>query len=184
MTTTNEDLLALADRLEAPRYWLSTSDEGHEGENAAPVRAAAALRAIVAERQKPQAVRIKPLVWKKGEAKTPFGSYYVVCEDWDDEPFWFVIWNGRPAPYLGEHPSEDAAMAAAEADHAARILSQIEAVPAAQIRAEALEEAAALPPYDCDGDPAGSFDHHVFVKRDAIRALIEKENFYLYLCAR
>ena len=139
---TDDDILALADRLEAPRYRLSGSPEGHEGENAVPHEAAAALRAIVAERQKPQAVRIKPLVWKKGEAKTPFGSYYVVCEDWDDEPFWFVIWNGRPAPYLGEHPSEDAAMAAAEADHAARILSQIEAVPAAQIRAEALEEAA------------------------------------------
>ena len=60
-------------------------------------------------------------------------------------------------------------------DAAARILSQIDAVPAAQVRAAALEEAAKLPPYDCDGDPAGSFDHHVFVKRDAILALIEKE---------
>jgi hypothetical protein len=69
----------------------------------------------------------------------------------------------------------EGAQAAAEADHAARILSQIEAVSAAQVRAEALEEAAKLPPYDGDGDPAGPFDHHVFVKRDAIRALIEKE---------
>ncbi len=51
----------------------------------------------------------------------------------------------------------------------------LDAVPAAQVRSEALEEAAALPPYDSDGDPAGSFDHHVFVKRDAIRTLIEKE---------
>ena len=51
MTHTNEDLLALADRLEAPAYWFSGSDEGHEGENAAPREAAAALRAIVAERQ-------------------------------------------------------------------------------------------------------------------------------------
>ena len=53
MTHTNEDLLALADRLEAPAYWLSGSDDGHEGENAVPHDAAAALRAIVAERQKP-----------------------------------------------------------------------------------------------------------------------------------
>jgi len=51
MTPTNEDLLALADRLEAPAYWFSGSDEGHEGENAAPREAAAALHAIVAERQ-------------------------------------------------------------------------------------------------------------------------------------
>ena len=50
MTLTNEDLLALADRLEAPAYWFSGSDEGHEGENAVPHEAAAALRAIVAER--------------------------------------------------------------------------------------------------------------------------------------
>ena len=57
-TPTDEDLLALADRLEAPAYWLSGSDEGHEGENAAPREAAAALRAIAAERQ---AIRDKAL---------------------------------------------------------------------------------------------------------------------------
>ena len=44
MTPTNEDLLALADRLEAPAYWFSGSDEGHECENAAPREAAAALK--------------------------------------------------------------------------------------------------------------------------------------------
>ena len=38
--------------------------------------------------------------------------------------------------------------------------------------AEALRMAADLPPFDGDGDPAGPFDHHIFVKRDAILALI------------
>ena len=49
--TSNKALLALADRLDAPEYWLSGSNEGHEGENSAPVEAAATLRAIVVERQ-------------------------------------------------------------------------------------------------------------------------------------
>ena len=51
MTPTNEDLLALADRLDAPDHWISGSADGHEGENTAPYEAAAALRVIVAERQ-------------------------------------------------------------------------------------------------------------------------------------
>jgi len=58
MTPTNEDLLALADRLDAPAYWFSGSGEGHEGENTAPRDAAAALRVLVAERQ---AIRDKAL---------------------------------------------------------------------------------------------------------------------------
>ena len=32
-------------------------------------------------------------------------------------------------------------------------------------------DALALPPYDCDGDPAGRFDNHVFVRREDIRKL-------------
>ena len=32
-------------------------------------------------------------------------------------------------------------------------------------------DALALTPFDCDGDPAGMFDNHVFVKRDAISRL-------------
>ena len=43
-------LLAMAERLDAPEYWLSGSDAGHEGENSAPVEAAATLRAIVEAR--------------------------------------------------------------------------------------------------------------------------------------
>ena len=77
----------------------------------------------------------------------------------------------------------NAVMCAAERDAQSRDAVDLTLFRQA-IRAEALEEAAKLPPYDGDGDPAGPFDHHVFVKRDAIRALIEKENFYLYLCAR
>ena len=37
--------------------------------------------------------------------------------------------------------------------------------------AEALEAAAALPAYDCDGDPCGTFDQPKSVRIDAIRAL-------------
>ena len=49
---TDEELIALADRLEAPAYWMSGSRYGHEGENDAPREAAAAIRALVAERGK------------------------------------------------------------------------------------------------------------------------------------
>ena len=41
-------------------------------------------------------------------------------------------------------------------------------------RKQALREAADLPPYDWDGDPANTFDNYVFVKRDNIIALIGK----------
>jgi len=34
-----------------------------------------------------------------------------------------------------------------------------------------VEAALRLPAYDSDGDPAGQFDHHVFVRRDDLRAL-------------
>jgi hypothetical protein len=32
-------------------------------------------------------------------------------------------------------------------------------------------DALALPPYDGDGDTAGQWDHHIFVRRDALAAL-------------
>jgi len=34
-----------------------------------------------------------------------------------------------------------------------------------------VEAALRLPAYDSDGDPAGQFDHHVFVRRDDLRTL-------------
>ena len=155
-----------------------------------------ALTMVQAEPE-PQAVRVKKLEWEdadegmctKWRAAALGGHYELVILDKEDglfsvnfrwgNPlgFWFI--QGEPDQFgptgPKKFPSIEAAKAAAEADHAARILSQIDAVPAAHVRAAALEEAAKLPPYDGDGDPAGSFDHHVFVKRDAIRALIEKE---------
>ena len=41
-------------------------------------------------------------------------------------------------------------------------------------RKQALREAAGLPPYDWDGDPASTFENYVFVKRDNIIALMGK----------
>lgn len=41
-------------------------------------------------------------------------------------------------------------------------------------RKQALREAADLPPYDWDGEPANTFENYVFVKRDNIIALIGK----------
>ena len=41
-------------------------------------------------------------------------------------------------------------------------------------RKQALREAADLPPYDWDGDPASTFENYVFVKRDNIIALMGK----------
>ena len=41
-------------------------------------------------------------------------------------------------------------------------------------RKRALREAADLPPYDWDGDPASTFENYVFVNRDNIIALMGK----------
>ena len=69
---------------------------------------------------------VKPLVWHKGKALMPYGSYLVVQEDWDDEPFWFVMINGRAYGKCGEHSTEESAKAAAQADYEARILAAID----------------------------------------------------------
>ena len=132
------------------------------------------LRALPVAEPAPVAVRVKPLV----AGRHPRG--FIATDHGGGGAYIFALNGGRYECIKGlaHSPRFDTskeALAAAQADHAARVLSQIDAVPAAQVRAAALEEAAKLPPYDCDGDPAGSFDHHVFVKRDAIRALIEKE---------
>ena len=135
---------------------------------------AAAIRALPVAEPAPVAVRVKPLV----AGRHPRG--FIATDHGGGAAYIFALNGGRYECIKGlaHSPRFDTskeALAAAQADHAARVLSQIDAVPAAQVRSEALEEAAALPPYDSDGDPAGSFDHHVFVKRDAIRTLIEKE---------
>lgn len=76
-------------------------------------------------------VRVSPLVWTaKGYAQTPFGKYLVVREDWSgQEDFWFVCFAGKPYGQCGEHSSEEAAKAAAQADYEARILAAIEPAP-------------------------------------------------------
>ena len=72
--------------------------------------------------------RVKPLVWTQGGyAETPFGKYHVVMEDWSgQDDFWFVCFAGKPYGKCGEHGSEEAAKAAANADYEARILAALE----------------------------------------------------------
>ena len=64
-----------------------------------------------------------------------------------------------------------------EQSEIARLAAELEEVKADRDKAtrkQALREAADLPPYDWDGDPASTFDNHVFVKRDNIIALMGK----------
>lgn len=74
--------------------------------------------------------RVRPLDWtKKGYAETPFGKYHVVMEDWSgQDDFWFVCFAGKPYGKCGEHASEVAAKAAAQADYEARVLAALEPV--------------------------------------------------------
>ena len=74
------------------------------------------------------APKVKPLVWTaKGYAQTPFGKYLVVREDWSgEEDFWFICFAGKPYGKCGEHGSEEAAKAAAQADYERRILDALE----------------------------------------------------------
>lgn len=180
--TTPEAMREAADRLvENLRTFLS-----HYADKAAWDGYPATLRAMIADAETlrralpvaeaaPVAVRVKPLEWAcvHTYAQDVFdaigvGMVYRIIPQ--DGHFWLTV----PA-VDNKYPTIDAAKDAANADNEARVLSQIDAVPAAQVRAEALREAATLPPYDGDGDPAGQFDHHVFVKRAAIRALIKRE---------
>lgn len=73
-------------------------------------------------------IKIKPLTWTaKGYASTPFGKYLVVCEDWScEEDFWFVCFAGKPYGPCGEHATEEAAKAAAQADYERRIREALE----------------------------------------------------------
>ncbi|MFE3837317.1 hypothetical protein [Pseudogemmobacter sonorensis] len=66
-------------------------------------------------------VKLKPIDWSGGLASTPIGDYVIAEEDWDEDPFWFVIFNGKPVSRLGEHKDEASAIAAAQADYEARI---------------------------------------------------------------
>lgn len=71
-----------------------------------------------------KAAMVKPLEWNKGKANTPFGPYHCIEETNDEEPFWFVMFNGRTAQ-LGTFGDEASACAAAQSDYTARILSAL-----------------------------------------------------------
>src|SRR5690606_7090124 len=69
-------------------------------------------------------------------AETPFGPYHVIEETNDDEPFWFVMFNGKAAARCGTHDDEESAIFAAQADYERRILSAIEAAsPLSKLKA-------------------------------------------------
>lgn len=53
---------------------------------------------------------IRELQWSKGNARSEIGSYTIVYEDWDDDPFWFVLLDGKAASRAGTHATEDADM--------------------------------------------------------------------------
>ncbi|WP_313031788.1 hypothetical protein [Brucella sp.] len=69
---------------------------------------------------------VKKLEWRKGRAETPFGPYHVIEETNDDEPFWFVMFNGKAAARCGTHDDEESAIFAAQADYEARIIAALE----------------------------------------------------------
>jgi len=74
----------------------------------------------------PVQVAVKKLEWRKGRAETPFGPYHVIEETNDDEPFWFVMFNGKAAARCGTHDDEESAIFAAQADYEARIIAALE----------------------------------------------------------
>jgi hypothetical protein len=119
--TSDAALLALADRLDtkvAPRSGIMID----------AVEAAAALRAIVAERQ--AGPKVKPLVWLGGLgsfcANTPFTdamdewSIYVV-EQIEGSSKWGMWPPGCDADPVSIHLTEQDGFAAAQFDYAARI---------------------------------------------------------------
>ena len=109
--------------------------------------ACAAIRALPAAEPEPLAVRVKPLKWVFHDRTGDYKSVYI-------SGGWTISHRGDGCFALHHrdfnegvdraYQTPEAAQAAAEADHAARILSQIEAVPVAKVRAEALDVVAAL----------------------------------------
>ena len=91
---------------------------------------------------------IKPLVWDADMARDPFGDYYEI-EAGDGGTF--EIEHPRLFNGYFQFKTKEAAKSAAQADHEARILAAIDAVPAAQIADEALERAAQ--PFDASRGP-------------------------------
>lgn len=106
------------------------------------------LRAALAEKM---VVKVKPLEWIKHptaeiwRCDTMIGTYKVFglgpTPSWD---FDGLDDKGIPLTKTSVSTSADVAKAAAQADYERRILSAVEAVPASQIRADALREAGAV----------------------------------------
>ena len=97
--------------------------------------------------QEPQAAKVKPLQWVFHDATRNYSAVYI-SDGWTISrkgTGHFVLYNREFNEGMDRaYQTLETAKAAAEADHAARILSQIDAVSVAQVRAEALEEAAKL----------------------------------------
>lgn len=125
---------------------------------------------------------IKPLVWFEVEKSRLGGKYksdgYTIRYI---EGFWLMDFAGE-GKLSWRFPSLDAAKAAAQANYTARILSALDPDAIAKIRADALREAAeAVRGVPLFGNTARQ--HHIALEqyclcRDAILALIEKENSY------
>lgn len=101
------------------------------------------------QKPEPMAVRVKPLQWvdfnDRGAKAQAWGEANYLIQRWSDGRYELsASYPGycTDIPGGGFYPSKESALAAAEADHATRILSQIEAVSVAQVRAEALDDAA------------------------------------------
>ena len=140
-------------------------------------------------------IKVKPLTWCGSGSGSRFeetscGAYQIFYAGSADKA---ILSYGAAKKTVGEYHSDilgQAAKAAAQADYEARILSAIEPVDPAAIRAEALREAAAT----CDGRAeeikmeaaqicSGSVHRwsleqrrfEVLLRRDAILSLIDKE---------
>lgn len=130
--------------LAVPQYYQGMSD-GAE-------RIAAAIRALPVAEPAPVAVKVKPLEWvdfeDRGAKAQAWGEANYLIQRWSDGRY--ELSASYPGYGTGV-PETDrffsslaAAKDAANADNEARVLSQIDAVPAARVRAElaALREAA------------------------------------------
>lgn len=73
------EVAAAIRKLRAPDYWMSGSNEGHEGENNAPYQAADDIDRLLAEVD-----RLAARVWKFGSALRPFAE--ALKGNWSQQP--------------------------------------------------------------------------------------------------
>ena len=134
------------------------------------------LRAALAEKI---VVKVKPLEFNQRAsswwAMSPFGFYVVAPTKTDNGDQW-GIWY--PETDIEDDPdgyasNEGAAMAVSQHAYERRVLSAVEAVPASQIRAEALREALAAAIRVIKYGKQSRRDSIVFDVEEAILALID-----------